>query len=91
MPQGAEAAVCRRCLLSEMGGTEAEYYESVLKYRAGLPPGQKTGDEEYAVRLAQCRACDALMNGTCSHCGCYVEMRAAAKKMHCPLPDGARW
>ena len=82
---------CRQCLLRDMQGTQAEYYESVLRYRKTLSEKQGVSDEVYERRLASCVACSALVSGTCAHCGCYVEMRAAKKRMSCPSPDGNRW
>lgn len=79
---------CRRCLLADLTG-ENDYYRSVLRYRATMPARQRTPDDLYAARLEQCRRCDALDNGTCMQCGCYVEMRAARIDMHCPL--SGRW
>ncbi len=75
---------CRRCLLREMTD-ENNYYESVKRYRAALPANKRTPDEEYERRVAACKSCGALDNGTCMQCGCYVEMRAARADMHCPL------
>lgn len=82
---------CRRCLLQDMQGKEAEYYQSVLRYRSSLPAAKGVTDAEYEKRLAACRTCDALVNGTCSQCGCYVEMRAASRRMACPMPGENRW
>lgn len=91
MSNAQDKKPCRRCLLQDMQGKEAEYYQSVLRYRKSLPAGKGVSDEEYEKRLAACRTCGQLVNGTCSQCGCYVEMRAAAKRMACPLPGGNRW
>lgn len=77
------AGRCRRCLLRDMAD-ENDYYQSVQRYRAALPPRSRTPDDVYAARLTACRACDALDAGTCMQCGCYVEMRAARRDMHCP-------
>lgn len=81
---------CRRCLLSEMAD-ENEYFESVRRYRAALPAKKRCPDADYTARLARCKACEALQNGVCRQCGCYVEMRAARADMHCPHPAGALW
>lgn len=86
-----EKAICKRCLLQDLGGKQAEYYQSVLLYRSQLPPGLGVSDEVYGLRLAACRECEELANGVCMQCGCYVEMRAAAKKMRCPKPGGGVW
>lgn len=83
--------VCKRCLLAEMGGREAEYYQSVLNYRKKLPPAKATDEASYQQRIAACKACESLVNGVCNQCGCYVEMRAAAKQMHCPKPGQPLW
>lgn len=80
---------CRRCLLREMTG-QNDYYESVKRYRATMPAAKRTPDADYERRLAACKECRHLENGTCMQCGCYVEMRAARTDMHCPL-RGAPW
>ncbi len=79
----AQPKQCRRCLLREMTD-ENDYYESVKRYRAALPPKKRTSDEEYERRVMACKECGFLDGGTCMQCGCYVEMRAARLDMHCP-------
>ena len=86
-----ETVLCRQCLLRDMQGKEAEYYESVIRYRKTLDDKTGVSDNIYEERLAACIACDSLNNGTCLHCGCFVEMRAALKKMRCPDPGGKKW
>lgn len=76
--------ICKRCLLRDI--PHNEYHKSVMKYRSSLSEAQKTTDAEYEARLELCTQCDQLANGVCAQCGCYVEMRASAKKMHCPPP-----
>ena len=44
----------------------------------------KVSDEIYGARLNVCKECDYLNEGTCNACGCYVELRAAAKTGRCP-------
>ncbi len=41
-------------------------------------------EEEYERRLTLCKDCEKLLQGTCLACGCYVELRAAARGGHCP-------
>lgn len=93
MPNTDTARVCRRCLLEDLqdSAKEAEYYQSVIKYRQALPPDKGVDDATYKSRLNECRKCTELVNGMCSQCGCYVEIRAAAKKMHCPKPGNSMW
>jgi len=82
---------CRRCLLQDIPGKEAEYYQSVLLYRRMLPSKQAVTDEIYESRLAACLECEELVGGVCLQCGCYVQIRAAAKKKDCPSPKGSLW
>lgn len=79
---------CRRCLLQDMAD-ENDYYRSVVRYRASLPRRLALPDDAYTARLNACRACADLNAGTCMQCGCYVEMRAARRDMHCPKANGA--
>ena len=75
---------CRRCLLSELAQGR-ELYESVRAYRAELPPEERTEDREFEARLRECRECGYLANATCMQCGCFVEIRAAKRDIHCPI------
>ena len=79
---------CRKCLLREMD--EAEYFAKLHDYIERIPAAEKASPEEYGRRLAICKECDHLQDGTCARCGCYVELRAAVKRNRCPdVP--ARW
>ena len=51
----------------------------IEKYKEAIRPEDRTGEAEYEARLAVCRACDWLSEGTCGACGCYVELRAAGR------------
>lgn len=82
MADGFNARVCKRCLLQEFN--EKEYKEKLERYIVGLDSALKTPDALYAERLAVCKECDKLSEGTCLACGCYVELRAAAKESRCP-------
>ncbi|HJA68066.1 MAG TPA: hypothetical protein H9955_17455 [Candidatus Mediterraneibacter cottocaccae] len=79
---------CRKCLLRDM--PEKEFYENMYLYIRNLPEDEKTERTEYENRLAKCRQCSSLLNGMCRECGCFVEMRAAVRVRHCPLPR-KRW
>lgn len=85
MDQGGEAMgqrVCRRCLLRDMAGHEQ--LKRIEAYRDAIRPGDRAGEAEYERRLALCLACGQLLDGTCLACGCYVELRAAARVSRCP-------
>lgn len=86
---GTAVKHCRRCLLRDMTD-ENDYYQSVIFYRSTMPQKKRTPDNEFEARLATCRECDSLENGTCRQCGCFVEIRAARIDMHCPAAE-ARW
>ena len=64
--------------------SEAALMENIRDLIALLPEEQLASDELRALRLAHCRACDHLVNGTCALCGCFVELRAAKVRMRCP-------
>ena len=70
-----------RCLLAESLPGMAE---TVRDYVAGLPEEQKAPEAVYQARLSLCRGCEALRDGTCGLCGCYVEARAAKRGLSCP-------
>ncbi len=74
--------VCKRCLLNELDG---EYFKSIYQYIQNLPEEQKVSGQSYTQRLAFCRECDDLQNGMCVQCGCFAEVRAAKKRMGCPI------
>lgn len=75
--------LCKRCLLRE--AFPADYEKYVARLLSRVPDAQKTEETVYQARLAQCRECDQLSNGTCMGCGCLVELRAAYKKEKCPF------
>ena len=73
--------VCVRCLLRDMVDADMAMIE---KYKSALKEADMVSDEEYERRLDICGGCDKLNAGTCMSCGCYVEIRAAAKISKCP-------
>ena len=79
---------CKRCLLSEI--VKDKYFENVYEYISLIPAEQKCSDEVYKNRLAACKECDKLVNGMCSECGCFVEVRAVRKINRCPCIQ-RRW
>ena len=73
---------CYQCLLRERD--EEAYMKQLHRYIELLGRDVKTAEEIYKGRLSLCKQCDYLEAGTCQACGCYVELRAAVKKSHCP-------
>ena len=80
---------CRRCLLEDMP-SQVELAKSIRELIALMPEDLRAGEELTQSRLDQCRRCDHLIEGMCELCGCYVQLRAAKKKMRCPDVPG-RW
>lgn len=80
---------CKKCLLYE--SAEADMLESIKEKISNLSPEEKADDELYNNRLAFCKQCDNLISGVCMKCGCYVEFRAAFKKMKCPDASHRMW
>ena len=77
-----ERRPCKKCLLAELDNKKllADVRDSIDR----LPIDVKVSDGEYRLRLETCKNCDYLNEGTCNACGCYVELRAAAKTGKCP-------
>ena len=73
---------CRKCLLADLDDEKllAEVRTAVDR----LPEDAKVSEKRYKERLDICIGCDRLNEGTCGACGCYVELRAAAKTGRCP-------
>lgn len=73
---------CKKCLLAELDNEKL--LADVRQAVARLAKKDKVEDAVYSARLAVCKECDYLNEGTCNACGCYVELRAAAKSGNCP-------
>lgn len=79
---------CLRCLLSQAG--EADLAQAIRERIAAMPPEERAPQALYEQRLTACRACPSLNAGTCTKCGCYVELRAARLASVCPHEE-KRW
>lgn len=77
-----EQKICKRCLIRELG--EEKYHEMIGRYIEVFDKSERASGELTEDRLSSCRECNKLNAGTCLACGCYVEIRAAIRKMHCP-------
>ena len=73
-----------RCLLRDRTDMEVER-RRVKIYRSVMSEELRVEDAVYEQRLKICIECEALQNGTCMECGCFVEMRAARRDMNCPV------
>ena len=73
--------ICKKCLLSKMS---EEAFQNVKEYIQLIPKEKKTEETLYRKRLEACEQCDCLINGMCSKCGCFAEVRAAYKHNRCP-------
>ncbi len=73
--------ICKKCLI----GQQAEdYLRMIRESREFISPRDRTPDEEYDKRIALCEECEYLTGPTCRACGCYVELRALTRRVHCP-------
>lgn len=82
MQEESTKRVCKRCLFREY---DRETYERDLERVLRLMDRDvKAPDALYEERLAVCKECEKLSEGTCLGCGCYVELRAAVAKNRCP-------
>ena len=75
---------CKRCLLKEMSD---KAYENIGECISLIPDDKKAEAGLYKERLEICKTCDCLINGMCSKCGCFVELRAAYNHTRCPHED----
>ncbi|MGN0552809.1 MAG: DUF6171 family protein [Oscillospiraceae bacterium] len=76
---------CKKCFFSEIDRNGI--YKDISELIAALPSERRTDETEYRRRLKICGECDFLGEGTCGKCGCFVELRAAKKDMHCPSEE----
>ena len=72
-----------RCLLRD-AADQRPLHAIIADAVEALPEEQRATAETYEMRLAHCRDCAQLWDGTCALCGCYVELRAAKRRMGCP-------
>lgn len=80
---------CKRCLLRE--AAQEDTFRDIQGQIEKLSAEEKTDEARYRQRLEACRACEHLISGVCMKCGCYVEFRAAFKKMKCPNVKDRKW
>lgn len=79
------AQICKKCLLREMAEADRAM---IQKYKEAIKREEQVEEAVYESRLSLCKSCELLNAGTCGACGCYVELRAAAKMGKCPYK---RW
>ena len=76
-----KSRICKKCLMREMAETDIQMIE---KYKAAIKISDRVDNALYEKRLVVCKGCDRLNAGTCSACGCYVELRALSPMSSCP-------
>lgn len=82
--------LCRKCLEEDISAEElAEYLDG---YVNSLDEDIRTSPGVYEMRLKICGDCEKRIALTCSLCGCYIQARAAKKKLECPYDHGGpKW
>lgn len=78
---------CRKCLTRDIYDRD-EYFKVLKEMIDNIPGELKASPDLYEERLKKCTECERLIDGMCKGCGCYVELRAAKEKEHCPYE---RW
>lgn len=73
---------CLRCFLEEID--PAAYERDIKRILDHMEPGERAKDRVRDARLSACRTCGYLNAGTCTACGCFVELRASMRTGHCP-------
>jgi hypothetical protein len=74
--------ICTRCHLKDF--SREQYEKIIVEGIQALPPEELVSDEVTSQRLAVCKDCSKINQGTCLACGCYVELRAIRKSSRCP-------
>jgi hypothetical protein len=80
---------CRICMEFEQDGDVLRTH--IEKYLRTLSEEEKIDEASYFNRLSLCEKCEALNQGLCKYCGCFVIVRAIKKRLNCPYPEGKRW
>lgn len=80
---------CRKCFEKDI--QDGEFERIVSEYTDSLDPEIKCDDFVYRKRISLCDECDALINGLCKYCGCFVLARAVKKNLMCPYPGSNKW
>ncbi|MGL6174549.1 MAG: DUF6171 family protein [Cellulosilyticaceae bacterium] len=81
--------VCKRCYRFQEEGEKLQ--ETINHYIEALEAHHKVAESVYTERLVKCETCDALVNGVCKYCGCFVVVRAIKTKQRCPYPNQRKW
>lgn len=68
-----------------------ELYENLMSYIESLDEAIKVEEKIYHKRLNKCSECNALVNGMCRYCGCFVLARAIKNTLSCPYPGNSKW
>ena len=58
--------------------------QMIEKYKSAIRKEDRVSEKIYEQRLAICKECERLNEGTCAACGCYVELRALSPMSKCP-------
>ena len=83
----AETRICKKCLIREMAGQQ-KVYETIQRMMEDIPEDERVEETERERRLILCKQCERLLEGMCTACGCYVELRASLATQSCPYE---RW
>ena len=81
-------SLCRKC--HDVIGDD-DLKKQLNQYVDHIPVEFKTEQELYRHRLSMCEGCEALKNGMCGYCGCFVLVRAAKIHNKCPKPFEDQW
>lgn len=84
------AAICRKCVRESVSAEKlAEYLDG---YVNSLSDDMRASPGTYEERLKICEACEKRVELTCTLCGCYIQARAAKRKLECPYDKGGpKW
>ena len=78
---------CKKCLIREMADQQ-DLLETLRRMIGDLDASERAGEDVREARLGVCKQCERLLEGMCTACGCYVELRTAMQSQECPYE---RW
>ncbi|MBP5281909.1 MAG: hypothetical protein J6Z22_05355 [Lachnospiraceae bacterium] len=78
---------CKKCLIRELA-EQQDLWKTLQRMIEDLNPEERADEALREERLGICKQCERLMEGMCTACGCYVELRTATRDQECPYE---RW
>ncbi len=80
---------CLKC--HEFIDSSLELKEMVNNLINDIDKDNRCDESTYNNRLKICDKCESMVNSVCTHCGCFILVRAAMINQSCPKPFNDSW